>query len=166
MEAKEIALFEKNLLSFLILISHSGDNQMLSDIFPTLFSLANFVRKVWKHKSQLERDRIDADFDRRQWALTEALFQCGIPRWICERNARAFLCLCPSFDLDSPKYKRLKGLLAYHQQVFRDAYTQIERSQGRNAADQWLQYIRDQDIVFARIAVFSDDVASKLLGGI
>ncbi len=73
------------------------------------------------------------------------------------------MCLRPDFDLDSPKFKQLKELLDFHQDLFLDAYHAIALQQGQGAASEWHDYLRANDIFWARIVALPDDFATQYL---
>lgn len=134
-------------------------------MFPTFAAIARLIKGFWSNRSDLARSGYDLDFEIRTDALVDALYQCGIPLWIAKRNAKAFMCLRPDFDLNAPKYRRIKQLLDHHHQEFINAYITIGEQHGRSAADAWMQYIRENDIFFARIVQLPDDFAVKYLFG-
>lgn len=134
-------------------------------MFPTFVAIAKLVKNFLHNRSELARANHDLDFEIRTDALTEALYQCGIPRWICKRNAKAFMCLRPDFDLNAPKYRKIKQLLDYHNEEFINAYITIGEQHGKSAADAWMKWIRDNDVFFARIVALPDDFPSRYLFG-
>ena len=127
-----------------------------------MFEAISRLVKGFVKRSQAKQD---IDFDIRCDKLAEALYHCGIPLWICRRNAKAFMTLRPEFDLDSPKHRRIKALLEYHQDEFLNAYFTVAQQGGKKAADKWAKYIRENDIFFARITSFADDLSAKFLFG-
>lgn len=161
MESREIAKLEADLLSFLLVASHRG-NAM---IFPSVVQAISKLKRGWQERNARSRSQADIDHDIKTDRLTEALYNCGIPLWIAKRNAQAFMCLRPDFDLDASKYRHIKRLLAIHQDEFLNAYFSIGEQHGREAADQWISYIRNNDIFFARIVQLPCDFDTKYLFG-
>lgn len=131
-------------------------------MFPTFIAIAKLVKRL-SNRAEQSQTKADIDHDLRTDKLIEALYNCGIPRWIAVRNAKAFMCLRPEFDLDSPKHRRLKNLLEHHQQEFWDAYLAIASTQGHSKAEEWMSYIRGNDVFFARIVSLPDGFDSKYL---
>lgn len=136
---------------------------MLGDIFPTFAAIARKVNRAIANRNAAAQRQVDLDFELRTDALINALYHCGIPLHVAQRNARAFMVLRPDFDLNSPKYRRLKGLIEHHQDEFLDAYYEIARSHGKTAADNWIKWIRENDVFFARICQLPDDFAVRYL---
>ena len=134
-------------------------------MFPSFAAITKLIKSFWSNRSELSRCNHDLDFEIRTDALINALYQCGIPLWIAKRNAKAFMCLRPDFDLNAPKYRRIRQLLDHHNEEFINAYLTIGEQHGKNAADAWMKYIRENDIFFARIVQLPDDFAAKYLFG-
>lgn len=155
LEAKELSKLEQDLLSFLLLAT-GEDRAMIGKLISKIVDTVAAHNREWQRKKNL-------DFEIRTQELEQALYQCGIPLWIARRNAKAFMVLRPSFDLRSPKWSRLKNLLEFHQDEFLNAYYDVAAASGQKAADKWMEYIRKNDIFFARICQLPDDYAVKYL---
>jgi hypothetical protein len=162
LEVKEVAKIERDLLCFLLVASYSESDSML---FPTFAAIAAKVKKLISDRSEISRAKNDIDLEIRTEVLVEALYRTGIPLYLCKRNAKVFMVLRPDFDLNAPKYRRIKSLLDFHADEFVNAYLSIGEQNGRHVADQWLKYIRDNDIIFARICALPDDMPTKYLFG-
>lgn len=134
-------------------------------IFPSVVQVISKVKQAWRERDRRSRTRSDIDHDIRTERLIDALYNCGIPLWIARRNARAFMCLRPDFDLDALRFRHIRRLLDHHQEEFLNAYFDIGQQHGRAAADQWMGYIRSHDIFFARIVQLPSDFDTKYLFG-
>lgn len=132
-------------------------------LFPTFSAIVKGIKKAISNRNAIAQSKADLDFSIRTDALVQALYHCGIPMHVAQRNAKAFMVLRPDFDLNSPKYRQLKGLIEHHQDQFLNAYYDIARSHGRTAADRWIKWIRDNDVFFARICQLPDDFAVRYL---
>lgn len=152
---------ERDLLAFLLVASFEEEDMIFGAITRTIRQVKRFL----EDKSESARAAQDLDYELRKDELATALFNCGIPWWICKRNAAAFMCLRKDFDLNSPKYRRIKQLLEHHQTELLNAYFSIGEQHGRQAADAWINYIRSQDIWFARIVALPDDISTRYLFG-
>lgn len=130
-------------------------------IFGAIAKLAQWALSLDKGSKGNE----DALFEIKVDELTEALYKCGIPNFVAKRNARAFMTLRPDFDLRAAKYRRIKSLLEHHQKEFEDAYFDLAIAQGKVAADNWIEMIREQGIFFARIVSLPTDFDTKYLFG-
>lgn len=133
-------------------------------LFPTFRAIAVKVKSLFQDRKALAKQD-ELDFKIRTAALINALYECGIPHWIAKRNAHAFMCLRPDFDLYDPKFFRIKNLLEMHKTEFMNAYLNVGRNQGKEAADSWLRWIRDNDIFWARIAQLPQDFETRYLFG-
>lgn len=155
LEGKELEKKEQDLLAFL-LIATGEEEEMIGKI----------LRRIKDAIANSNRDRKrkqDLDFEIRTEELVQALHRCGIPLWVARRNAKAFMVLRPDFDLRSPRHSKLRSLLEYHQDQFLEAYYEIARSKGSKAANEWMKFIRENDIFFARICQLPDDFAVRYL---
>ena len=132
-------------------------------LFPTFSAIVKNIKTAISNRNVTAQSKADLDYELRTDALVQALYHCGIPLFIAKRNAKAFMVLRPDFDLNSPKYRQLKGLIEHHQDEFLNAYYAIAQAHGKTAADRWSQWIRDNDIFFARICQLPDDFAVRYL---
>ena len=148
------------MFSFLLLATIEKEATPM--IFRSLAAIAIKAKKAYQRRTERARKHNDYNWELRVNELAEALYQCGIPLRIAKRNAIAFMVICPDFDLSDPKHSKLKRLLEWHQDEFLNAYFDIGERQGRQAADDWMKWIRDNEIFFARIVAI-DDSASRYL---
>lgn len=121
-------------------------------IFPSVVKAINWAKREWRDRDKKARIRSDANHDVRTDELITALFNCGIPLWIAKRNAKAFMCLRPDFDLKDHRFRHIRKLLEFHHEEFVNAAIAIGEQHGRDAGAAYVRYIRDNDIFFARIA--------------
>lgn len=156
LESRELQKLEKDLLSFLLIASKIEGE----DVNSVLNAIKNFFNGLLPPKRKTHRD---LDFEYRTEKLAIALYNCGIPYWVAERNAYAFMCMRPDFDMRGSKYHNIIWLLEKHQDKFLEKYIDIKQEYGLEAADQWLRYIRDNDIFWARIVQLPSDFAAHYL---
>jgi hypothetical protein len=162
LEAKEVSKIERDLLAFLLVASYQEGSNML---FPTFTAIAKQIKRFIDNRSAASMATHDLNFEIRTDELADALYKTGIPYHICQRNARTFMALRPDFDLRSPKHRTIARLLDFHANEFTNAYLSIGEQHGLQVADAWLRYIRDNDIIYARICQLPDDLPTKYLFG-